>query len=60
MKKTYELKTCPKCGNKQIKVSIGEKGMWECNCGWKSTNPTIKLVSSKEYLKFAEEEINGN
>ncbi len=55
MKKTYELKTCPKCGDKKIRVIIGEKGNWECACGWKGHIPKIQSVSSKEYLKFAEE-----
>lgn len=54
MKKTYELKICPKCGDKKIKVVIGEKGTWECGCGWKGSNPTLQIVSTKEYLEFAE------
>ncbi len=57
MKKEHELKTCSKCGNKHIRVVIGEQGTWECPCGWKGSNPTIQIVSTKEYLEFAEEEI---
>lgn len=60
MKKEYKLKVCSDCGDKRIKVVIGEKGIWECTCGWRGANPIIQIVSSKEYLKFAEEEINGN
>lgn len=55
MKKEHELKICSKCGDKRIRIVIGEKGLWECDCGWKGHNPVIQLVSSKEYLKFAEE-----
>lgn len=55
MKKEHELKICGKCGNKRIRVVIGDKGMWECDCGWKGSDPVIQIISIKEYLEFAED-----
>lgn len=57
MKNKYEIKVCSDCGNKRVQVIIGEKGLWACPCGWKGTNPTIQILSPKEYLQFAEEEL---
>lgn len=54
MKNKYELKCCPSCEDKRIKIILGEKGLWECSCGWKGSSPLTQYVSYKEYIEFAE------
>jgi ribosomal protein L37AE/L43A len=60
--KIFKIKKCPECGNKEIKVVVGEKvkGLWKCNkCNWKGKKIDTEEVSEEEFIKYLENKENG-
>ena len=54
--KTFKVRVCPKCGNDNLKVVIGEVGKWECHkCGWKGEDATQKELTEEEFMKYLDD-----
>jgi len=54
--KTFKIRTCPKCNSDDVKVVIGEKGVWECHkCKWKGKDIDEKELTEDEFMKYLDE-----
>ena len=54
--KLFTINTCPNCGSSNIKVVIGEKGVWMCNdCGYRGKKINKKKVTEKELIKYSDD-----
>jgi len=56
--KTFKIRRCPKCGDKDVEVVIGEekKGKWKCKkCGWIGANINEKELTEDEFMKYLDE-----
>lgn len=55
--KTFKLKKCPKCNSDDVKVVVGETGVWECKkCGWKGRDIKEKELNEEEFMKHLDTE----
>jgi ribosomal protein L37AE/L43A len=51
--KIFKIKVCPKCGSDDVKVIIGEVGIWECKkCGWKGKDIKEEELTEDEFMKY--------
>lgn len=51
--KTFKVRICPKCGNDDLKVVIGEVGVWECpKCKWKGNDPKEKEFDEEGFMEY--------
>ncbi len=51
--KTFKVRMCPKCGKDELKVVIGEVGIWECTkCKWKGKNPKEEEFDEEEFMEY--------
>jgi len=51
--KLFKVRKCPKCGKDEVKVVIGEIGVWEClKCKWKGKNPKEDELDEEEFMKY--------
>ena len=59
--KTYKVKVCPKCRNRDVSVLLGgEEGRgsrgWECKkCKWQGKTADEQEISEEEFLKLKEQ-----
>ena len=51
--RTFKIKKCPKCNNKDVGVVIGENGVWECKkCKWKGREINEEELNEDEFMKY--------
>ena len=54
--KTFKIRECPKCNSDDVKVVIGENGVWECEkCKWKGAGVNEKELNEDEFMKYLDE-----
>ncbi len=56
--KTFKIRICPKCEDKEVGVVVGEetKGKWKCKkCGWIGANINEKELTEDEFMKYLDE-----
>ncbi len=54
--KTFKIRKCPKCDSEDVKVVIGENGIWKCRkCGWEGEDIKQKKLTEDEFIKLMEE-----
>ena len=54
--KTFKVRRCPKCNSDEIRVSIGEVGVWECEkCKWKGRDVKEDELTEDEFMKYLDE-----
>ena len=51
--KFFKVRRCPKCNSDEVKVVIGEIGLWECKkCKWKGKDIKQDELSEEEFMKY--------
>jgi len=51
--KTFKVRRCPKCDADNLRVVIGEVGLWECKeCKWKGNDAKEDELSEEEFMKY--------
>jgi len=54
--KTFKIRRCPECNQDDMKVAIGEVGVWECpNCKWKGIDVKEEELDEDEFMKYLDE-----
>jgi hypothetical protein len=54
--KTFSIRRCPKCNSDDLKVVIGEVGVWECaKCKWKGKNVKLEDLDEDEFMKYLDD-----
>ncbi len=54
--KTFKLRKCPKCNSDDVKIVIGEIGVWECKkCGYKGEEINVEELGEDEFMKYLDE-----
>ncbi len=54
--KTFKIRECPSCGSDEVKVVIGEVGVWQCEkCNWRGTDIKEEELTEEELLKYLDE-----
>lgn len=54
--KTFKVRRCPNCNSDNIKVVIGEVGMWECpECKFKGKKVKEDELTEDEFMKYLDE-----
>ena len=51
--KTFKVRRCPKCGSDEVKVTVGEVGVWECGkCSWKGKDIKEEELEEEEFYEI--------
>jgi hypothetical protein len=54
--KTFKVRKCPECNSDDVRVVIGEVGVWECpNCSWKGVNVKEEELTEEEFMAYLDE-----
>jgi hypothetical protein len=54
--KTFKVRRCPVCNSDNVKVLIGEVGVWECSdCSWKGTNIKEEELTEEEFMVYLDQ-----
>ena len=54
--KTFKIRRCPKCNSDDVKVVVGEVGVWECiSCGYKGKELNQEELSEEEFMIYLDE-----
>jgi len=54
--KTFSIRYCPECNSDELKVVIGDIGIWECSkCQWKGREVKLKELDEEEFMKYLDE-----
>ena len=54
--KTFKVRKCPECNSDEIKVKIGEVGVWECSkCKWSGKEVKEDELDEDEFMKYLDE-----
>ncbi len=49
----FKLRRCPKCNSDDVKVVIGEVGIWQCEkCKWKGKDVKEEELDEEEFMKY--------
>ncbi len=64
-KKTFKIKTCPKCGSDEVGIVLSNMDseeesstgkMWECKkCKWTGSEVKEKKLTEEEFMKYLDE-----
>lgn len=51
--KTFKIRKCPKCGSDEVKVVIGEVGVWECTkCKYKGKKIDEVELNEEQFMEY--------
>jgi len=54
--KTFKVRRCPECDSDEIRVRIGEIGVWECTkCDWKGKQVKEEELTEDEFMVYLDE-----
>jgi hypothetical protein len=54
--KTFKVRKCPECNSDEIRVVIGEIGVWECpSCSWKGTEVKEEELTEDGFMAYLDE-----
>ena len=54
--KTFKVRRCPECASDEIRVKMGEVGVWECSkCSWKGVDVKQEELTEDEFMKYLDE-----
>jgi len=54
--KTFSIRRCPECNGDELKVVIGEIGVWECSkCKWKGRGVNLEELDEEEFMKYLDD-----
>ena len=54
--KIFKIRKCPKCDSDNLKVLVGEVGIWTCEkCNWKGKEIKKEELTEEEFMKYLDE-----
>lgn len=54
--KTFKVRRCPECNSDEIRVKIGEVGVWECpKCNWAGEKAKEDELTEDEFMAYLDE-----
>ncbi len=54
--KTFKIRYCPKCNSDELKVVIGEIGVWKCkSCKFEGSEVNEEELNEEEFMKYLDE-----
>jgi Zn ribbon nucleic-acid-binding protein len=54
--KTFRIRRCPKCNSDDVRVVVGEIGVWECtSCGYRGREIKQEELSEEEFMIYLDE-----
>lgn len=54
--KTFKVRRCPKCNSDELRVKMGEVGLWECpKCEFSGKEVKEDELSEDEFMKYLDE-----